>query len=111
MPYLILSDIHGNLEALSAVLDDARGLYDRILCLGDLVGYGADPNAIVEKRIDSTVAPQALFLMNNPFVLTQVKALAQRLLKEAPAADLDRVNGSTNYFTTVRPTNRRFRSA
>jgi predicted phosphodiesterase len=48
MPYLILSDIHANLEAHQAVLDDARGRYDRILCLGDLVGYGADPNAIVE---------------------------------------------------------------
>lgn len=48
MPYLILSDIHANLEALNAVLADARGRYDRILCLGDLVGYGADPNAVVE---------------------------------------------------------------
>ena len=48
MPFLILSDLHSNLEALQAVLDDARGRYDRILCLGDLVGYGADPNAIVE---------------------------------------------------------------
>jgi predicted phosphodiesterase len=47
VPYLILSDIHGNLEALEAVLADAQGRYDRILCLGDLVGYGADPNAVV----------------------------------------------------------------
>ncbi len=48
MPYLILSDIHGNYEALEAVLEHVRGRYDRILCLGDLVGYGADPNAIAE---------------------------------------------------------------
>jgi predicted phosphodiesterase len=48
VPYLILSDIHANLEALEAVLADAQGRYDRILCLGDLVGYGADPNAVVE---------------------------------------------------------------
>ena len=48
MPFLILSDLHANLEALQAVLDDASGRYDRILCLGDLVGYGADPNAIVD---------------------------------------------------------------
>ena len=47
-PYLILSDIHGNYEALEAVLEDARGRYDRILCLGDLVGYGADPNQVTE---------------------------------------------------------------
>lgn len=47
-PYLILSDIHGNYEALEAVLADARGRYDRILCLGDLVGYGADPNPVID---------------------------------------------------------------
>jgi len=56
MSYLIVSDIHGNLEALRAVLEDARGLYDRILCLGDLVGYGADPNAIVEWVRENAVA-------------------------------------------------------
>jgi diadenosine tetraphosphatase ApaH/serine/threonine PP2A family protein phosphatase len=40
----ILSDIHGNLEALQAVLDDARQLNAKsIYCLGDLVGYGPDP--------------------------------------------------------------------
>ena len=48
MPYLIVSDVHGNLEALQAVLQDAAGRYEKILCLGDLVGYGADPNAICE---------------------------------------------------------------
>ncbi len=48
MRYLILSDIHANFEALDAVLKHARGRYDSILCLGDLVGYGADPNEVVE---------------------------------------------------------------
>jgi predicted phosphodiesterase len=47
-PYLIVSDIHANMEALRAVLDDSRGRYEKILCLGDLVGYGADPNPAVE---------------------------------------------------------------
>jgi predicted phosphodiesterase len=46
--YLIISDIHGNLEALESVVNHAKGSYDRILCCGDLVGYGADPNAIVD---------------------------------------------------------------
>jgi diadenosine tetraphosphatase ApaH/serine/threonine PP2A family protein phosphatase len=44
--YLILSDLHANLEALEAVVADAAGLYDEVLCLGDVVGYGADPNAV-----------------------------------------------------------------
>jgi predicted phosphodiesterase len=46
--YLILSDLHANWEALEAVLRDASGQYDRAVCCGDLVGYGADPNSIVE---------------------------------------------------------------
>jgi diadenosine tetraphosphatase ApaH/serine/threonine PP2A family protein phosphatase len=46
--YLILSDLHANWEALQAVLESAAGLYDRVVCLGDLVGYAADPNAVTE---------------------------------------------------------------
>jgi predicted phosphodiesterase len=46
--YLILSDIHGNWEALEAVLKHATGKYDQILCCGDLIGYGADPNAVCD---------------------------------------------------------------
>jgi len=46
--YLILSDIHGNWEALQAVLRDAGADYNRIVCCGDLVGYGADPDAVTE---------------------------------------------------------------
>ena len=50
MRYLILSDIHGNLEALEAVLGAAGArAYERVLVLGDLVGYGADPNAVIER--------------------------------------------------------------
>ena len=48
MRYLILSDIHANLEALESTLS-AAGQYDAVLVLGDLVGYGADPNAVVER--------------------------------------------------------------
>jgi diadenosine tetraphosphatase ApaH/serine/threonine PP2A family protein phosphatase len=48
MRYLILSDIHANLEALEAVLETPEP-WDRALVLGDLVGYGADPNAVVER--------------------------------------------------------------
>jgi predicted phosphodiesterase len=49
MRYAVLSDVHGNLEALRAVLERCTGLKaDRVVCLGDIVGYGADPNACVE---------------------------------------------------------------
>jgi diadenosine tetraphosphatase ApaH/serine/threonine PP2A family protein phosphatase len=49
MRYLILSDIHANLDAFETVLDHASGRWDRALVLGDLVGYGADPNAVVDR--------------------------------------------------------------
>src|SRR4051812_4318795 len=46
--YLILSDIHSNLEALDAVLvASSKQKCDDVIVLGDLVGYGADPNAVV----------------------------------------------------------------
>jgi hypothetical protein len=43
----------------------------------------ADPGAIVDRRSVSTVAPQALFFLNDPFVTTQAAALAARLRREA----------------------------
>ena len=51
--------MHGNLEALRAVLADAAGQADAVLCLGDTVGYGADPLACVEliaERSEAIVA-------------------------------------------------------
>ncbi len=46
----IFSDVHGNLEALEAVLDaQAREGVQRTWCLGDLVGYGANPNECVAR--------------------------------------------------------------
>jgi predicted phosphodiesterase len=48
MRYLILSDIHANWEGLEASLAAVDGRYDQILCLGDIVGYGADPNPCAE---------------------------------------------------------------
>ncbi len=48
MQILVLSDIHGNLAALEAVLDQAHGTYDELWCLGDIVGYGPRPNECVE---------------------------------------------------------------
>jgi len=53
MRILVLSDIHGNLEALTAVLQ-AAGQWDALWNLGDVVGYGASPNQVVE-----TVRPLA----------------------------------------------------
>jgi predicted phosphodiesterase len=43
----VISDVHANLEALDAVLGEVKGL--DVLCLGDLVDYGANPNEVVER--------------------------------------------------------------
>lgn len=49
MVYLILSDIHGNLEALKAVIGSFPDAKDtRVLCAGDVAGYGANPNECIE---------------------------------------------------------------
>ncbi len=48
MRYLIISDVHANLVALETVLSDAPA-FDEIWCLGDLVGYGPDPNECIER--------------------------------------------------------------
>jgi len=52
----------------------------------------ADPAAIVEKRNESTVAPQALFLLNHPFAVEQARALAGLTLKQASADDRGRID-------------------
>jgi diadenosine tetraphosphatase ApaH/serine/threonine PP2A family protein phosphatase len=46
--YAILADVHANLESLRAVLQDALEQADAIVCLGDVVGYGADPAACID---------------------------------------------------------------
>ena len=48
MRYLIIADVHANLEALTTVLDAERN-WDHLLVLGDLVGYGASPNEVVDR--------------------------------------------------------------
>jgi predicted phosphodiesterase len=49
MRWALLADIHGNLEALRAVLRDLEDWPDhRVLCTGDIVGYGPDPEACLE---------------------------------------------------------------
>ncbi|MBQ6245841.1 MAG: metallophosphoesterase, partial [Kiritimatiellae bacterium] len=49
MRYAIVSDIHSNLPAWNAVLADLSALKARkIICLGDVVGYGPQPEAVLE---------------------------------------------------------------
>jgi len=56
MRLLILSDIHANLTALDAVLGACEGQWNRMVCLGDIVGYGPDPNEVIDRvrALDAT---------------------------------------------------------
>lgn len=63
MRYLILSDIHANIDAFDVVLEHAEGSWDRALVLGDLVGYGAEPNAVVDRVRE--LAPDAVIRGNH----------------------------------------------
>lgn len=49
MRFLIFSDVHANATALEAVLESAKNRWDRALCLGDVVGYGPDPNEVIDR--------------------------------------------------------------
>jgi diadenosine tetraphosphatase ApaH/serine/threonine PP2A family protein phosphatase len=63
MRIAVFSDIHANLEAFEAFVDDAaRRKIDRYTCLGDLVGYGANPNACIE---GVRALPQVAVLLGN----------------------------------------------
>jgi predicted phosphodiesterase len=64
MRTLIFSDVHGNLEALNALLKFAqKRRIDRYVCLGDLVGYGASPNETIQKI--RTLKPLSLIRGNH----------------------------------------------
>ena len=71
MRYLVLSDIHSNIDALDAVLDDARTVpTDAVLVLGDLVGYGAEPEMAVARV--RALAPVAIVRGNHDKVVAGI---------------------------------------
>jgi diadenosine tetraphosphatase ApaH/serine/threonine PP2A family protein phosphatase len=73
MRYLVISDIHANLEAYETVMVEARSIgFDKVLLLGDLVGYGADPNAICDRVRD--LKPEALIRGNHDKVGSGVES-------------------------------------
>ena len=65
MRLALLADIHGNREALEAVLADiAQRKIDRIVILGDIVGYGPDPEWCADKTM-ALVAAGAIAVKGN----------------------------------------------
>ena len=63
----VLSDVHSNFDALQAVLSDI-GDFDALVCLGDFVGYGAQPNEVVSKI--RSLRPDAIVMGNHDYAVS-----------------------------------------
>jgi diadenosine tetraphosphatase ApaH/serine/threonine PP2A family protein phosphatase len=104
MRYLILSDIHANLEALEAVLTEApRHTFDRLLVLGDVVGYGADPNAVVD--LVRSLAPDMIIRGNHDKVAAGVESAEafNHAARDAAVWTFDRLRPENRDFLTQLP--------
>ncbi len=94
MRYVLISDIHGNLEALQATIDRSDKLEPyQMMCLGDVVGYGADPtacldligehaNLILAGNHDLAVAGTIPFKDFNPLARESIEWTRKALSKE-----------------------------
>lgn len=95
MKLAILSDIHGNWDALDAVLRDAdsEGAAE-FFCLGDAIGYGAEPNRVIEtlqqRQIPSVLGNHELAVLDpdylawfNPVARTSLETTAQWLTEDS----------------------------
>lgn len=72
MKILVVSDIHANIEAFSAVLSAEKGQYSGFLFLGDITGYGPDPEPCIEMicEIEKYINPCFLLAGNHDAALT-----------------------------------------
>jgi predicted phosphodiesterase len=105
MRIALLSDVHGNLPAFEAVLADVDGAgFDEIWCLGDLVGYGAEPDRCVElarARCDLCLAG------NHDLVVTGDIDIGDFSASAAAAAEWTRENIASetlSFLRGLRPT-------
>jgi predicted phosphodiesterase len=95
MRLAVFSDIHGNLEAFQAVLTDAgQSQIDAMVCLGDNIGYGPDPDPVIlhikQRRIASVLGNHELALQNpkylqwfNPLARTSLEKTLKMLSEDS----------------------------
>ncbi len=105
MRVAILSDVHANLEALEVVLEDlARRECDQIVCLGDFVGYGPNPNECVEMmrpRVEGrSVAGNHDWAAVGRLEITYFNSFAQEAIRWTQQA----LRPSTTAFISALPT-------
>jgi len=72
MKYLILADLHANLEALTAVIEYVQSLkYDQVIILGDLVDYGPNPKEVLESV--ASLNPKLVLMGNHDYAVLKNK--------------------------------------
>lgn len=100
----LLSDIHANREALTACLADAarRGV-DRYIFLGDLVGYGADPEWVVDKVMEFASSGALVIRGNHDAAACGEPQSMNPVAEEAIAWTASRLNAEQRQFLTSRP--------
>ncbi len=103
MRLAILSDIHANLEALTkamAIIDEQKP--DDIICLGDVVGYGPDPNPCVDIIRDKA---SIILMGNHDFAVTHTEATENfnPIAKEAVFWTRDKITADNLEFLGTLP--------
>jgi predicted phosphodiesterase len=114
MRAIVVADIHANLDALNVVLVDAEsgGAIDAVWCLGDVVGYGAEPDACIERLtsypLEAIAGNHDLAAIGaigtaefNPYAAFAVRWTGEHLSDESKAwlASLPRVAVTAQEFT------------
>jgi len=106
----IMSDIHGNSEALSSVLVDIEDQeVDKIMCTGDLVGYGPYPNEVVDVFIDQNISST---LGNHDLATFDMELLndLSGIAYESIMLTLDILGGREKYYLKKLPKSIDFRN-
>jgi predicted phosphodiesterase len=108
VPIAIVSDVHGNRQAFEAVLAEIdRSACERIWCLGDLVGYGADPDACVElarARAELTLAGNHDLAVTGTLPVEDFSALAHAATSWTQATIAPE---TLSFLSALRPSDRR----
>ena len=102
MKLVVISDIHGNLEAFTRVLERIdRIMPDRVICLGDNIGYGPDSNTVVEmvreKGIESILGNHEM-AAKDPRFLACFNPVAQESVRHMNATLTDKVLDTIRTF-------------
>ncbi len=106
MRIAVLSDIHANLAAFERVLDDLPS-HDELYCLGDIVGYGPDPNEVVEAL--RTRSPTLVLAGNHDHAVVtgDVEGFVEYAIKATQWTRKHLTKTNLDYLATLKPLARR----